>query len=114
MAEPIKEKRRSKRYQVRIPATMRGVDAMGRGFFLQAEVISLDAHGARIQWRYLVKLAKNVEVQLTNENVPRLFRVIRGGELGRPEDKQTGLEFVDAKESWNLAELVAKWGLENL
>jgi len=87
---------------------------MGRGYFLQAEVISLDAHGARIQWRYLVKLAENVEVQVIDENAPRLFRVIRRGESGTPEEKQAGLEFVDEKETWNVAELVAKWGLENL
>ncbi len=114
MAETIKEKRRSGRYPVRIPATMRGVDAMGRGYFLQAEVISLDTHGARVHWRYPVKLGQNMEIQLINENVTKLFRVIRSGESGSPEEKHAGLEFVDAKESWNLIELVAKWGFENL
>ena len=114
MADSATEKRRSKRYQVRIPATLRGVDVMGRGYFVQAEVISLDDHGARVQWRYLVKPAEHVEVQLTDDNAPRRFRVVRRGEPGTPEEKQAGLEFVDEKESWNVAELVAKWGVENL
>jgi hypothetical protein len=98
---------------VRIPASMRGVDAIGRGYFLPAEVISLGDHGARVHWRYPVKLAENVELQLINDDFPRLFRVIRVGESGSPEERHAGLEFVNAKESWNVADLVAKWGLEN-
>jgi len=86
----------------------------GRGFFLRGELISIDGHGAALQWRIPLPLGEKVEVELAEENEARTFRVAWRGKRGTPEETQAGLEFVDANESWNVEALVARWGIGEL
>jgi len=114
MEESPQNRRRSVRHQVRIPVLIRGFDVQGRGFFLRGELISIDGHGACLQWRIPLPLGEKVEVQIAEENTVRSFRVAWRGKRGSPEETQAGLEFVDANESWDVEGLVSKWGIGEL
>ncbi len=107
MAEAPKERRRSRRHEVRIPVVLRGTDEAGRNFFDRGEIVSVSQHGARIRTRFLLKVGTRFELQLSRENQAKCLRVVWRGDAGSFEIGMMGAEFVNPNESWDVGILPA-------
>lgn len=113
MAQPQKERRRSRRLPVQIPVILRGTDCAGREFFERAEVVSIDERGGRAHTRFHLKAGGEVTIQLPGEEKLKRLRVVWSGEPGSFYEGMVGFEFADADESWNLESLRIRWGARN-
>ncbi len=107
MAESPKERRRSRRHEVRIPVVLRGTDEGGRDFFDRSEIISLSQHGARLRTRFLLKVGTQVKLQLPSEHETKRLRVVWRGDAASFEMGLMGVEFVDPNDSWGVGILPA-------
>lgn len=109
MPLPAKDRRRSKRLTVQIPAVLTGTDSASRDFFERTEILSFDQRGARLRSRFLLTPGMEVEVQLATEKEPKRLRVVWRGEPGTLFAGLLGVELVDPSDNWSAATLRAQW-----
>jgi hypothetical protein len=113
MSDHPNDRRRDRRLPVQMPVVLKGTDAAGREFFDRAEIVSIDARGARAHSRFQLQVGSEVTVELPGDDRPRRMRIVWSGEAESFYDGMIGLEFVDANDSWNLESLRIRWGARN-
>lgn len=109
----MSERREHGRLPVQIPVVLRGTDSAGRVFFDRAQVVSIDARGARVHTRFHLKQGSEVKIELPGEENQKVLRVVWSGEPGSFYDGMVGLEFATPDDSWNLENLRSRWGARN-
>lgn len=108
------ERRTHRRLPVQIPVIIRGTDSAGRGFFDRAQIVSLDARGARLHTRFHLKEGSQVIVEMpAPDGSHRQMRVIWSGEAGGFYDGVVGLELVAPEDAWDVEGLRVQWGARN-
>ena len=109
MAKTSKDRRRSQRLAVQIPAVLKGTDSASRDFFERTEIVSFDQRGAGVRTRFLLTPGTEVEVQLLTEKDLKRLRVVWRGEPDSLHAGLVGLELVDPDDTWSPATLRAQW-----
>lgn len=86
--------RRSKRVQVRIPATLSGNGLDGNTFSEETYVLSVSKFGARMKAMNPLKVGDEVTVKPRNSRQSALYRVVWVGSEGTPRAGEIGVEYV--------------------
>lgn len=114
MADETIERRTHGRVPVQLPVIVRGTDSGGRGFFDRAQIVSLDARGARLHTRFHLKEGSQVIVEMpAPDDSHKPMRVVWSGEAGGFYDGVVGLELVTPEDVWDVEALRIQWGARN-